>query len=120
MPRHTQHTPGPWIDSSRASDAIISRDQDAVKEWLGDGEGYVQDALNYYGGAVVCESVQAKDKPLIKAAPALYAWAKLWLEAIQNSGALRATLAELPENAGPHMVYMLTKAIDMVEEATND
>jgi hypothetical protein len=32
----------------------------------------MEEGLTYYGGAVICESVQAKDKPLIKAAPEMY------------------------------------------------
>jgi len=76
-----KHTPGPWVDSPNASDAVISTDADAIQEWLScpDPNGITQAALDHYGGAVVCESVQAKDKPLIKAAPDMYAVCKAFV-----------------------------------------
>ena len=55
------HTPGPWIDSPNASDAIISTDPDAMAD--------AGIEVEYYGGAVICESVARQNKPLIKAAP---------------------------------------------------
>ena len=56
-----EHTPGPWIDSPNASDAIISTNPDAMAD--------AGMEVEYYGGAVICESVARQNKPLIKAAP---------------------------------------------------
>jgi len=58
------HTPGPWIDSPNTSDAIISKHPDAIEQ--------AGQALRYYGGYVICESVTPRDKPLIKAAPEMW------------------------------------------------
>ena len=63
------HTPGPWIDSPNASDAIISTDPDVIQVEIGHGGPFDQEAQDYYGGFVICESVYPKNKPLIKAAP---------------------------------------------------
>ena len=59
------HTPGPWIDSPNASDAIISTDPDAMAD--------AGMEVKYYGGLVICESVYPKNKPLIRAAPEMFA-----------------------------------------------
>ena len=40
---------------------------------------------------------------------------KFWLEAVQNSLALRLALTELPEKAGPVLVEMLQDAIAAAE-----
>ena len=60
-----EHTPGPWIDSPHAGDAIISKHPDAM--------AHAGDCIGDYGGYVVCEGTTKRDKPLIKAAPELLA-----------------------------------------------
>lgn len=62
-----QHTPEPWVEG-KAGGAIVSTDPEIVAEQrglLGD------DHLTFYGGAVICESVQDKNMPIIIAAPAM-------------------------------------------------
>ena len=59
------HTPEPWVDSPKASGAIISQDPDAMTD--------AGMEVGYYGGALICESVEERNKPLIKAAPGLLA-----------------------------------------------
>ena len=58
------HTPGPWVDSPHAGDAIISKHPDAM--------AHAGDCIGDYGGYVVCEGTTKRDKPLIKAAPRMY------------------------------------------------
>lgn len=113
------HTKGPWLDSPGASDAIISQDEDAIKEELGLGGPFTQQALDDYGGFIICESVVPNNKPLIKAAPYLYGVCKLWLGAVQNSLALRLALADLPEGAGPALIEMLQEGIAMADGETS-
>ena len=110
-----EHTPGPWIDSPNASDAIISTDQDVIQAEIDHGGPFTQETQDYYGGFVICESVYAKNKPLIKAAPEMYEVLKFWLGAVQNSLALRLALTSLPEGAGPALIEMLQAAIEKAE-----
>jgi len=95
------------MDSPASEDAIISRDQLAMAD---DPAG-----VKYYGGAVIAESIAPRNKPIIKAAPALLEACKLWLEAIQNSLGLRLALTNLPEGAGPVLVEILQEAIAAAE-----
>lgn len=67
------HTKGPW-ENGNVGDAIISKHPDAIA-----GASYTKDVLDYYGGAVICESVNSEDKPIIKAAPEMYEALKEWL-----------------------------------------
>lgn len=60
------HTKGPW-ENGNVGDAIISKHPNAIA-----GPSYTKDVLDYYGGAVICESVNSEDKPIIKAAPEMY------------------------------------------------
>jgi len=56
---------GPWRMSERVSDAVVS-DQP-----LREGEGVSH--VDYYGGHLVAESIPARFRPLIAAAPELLA-----------------------------------------------
>ena len=105
-----EHTPGPWIDSPNASDAIISTNPDAMAD--------AGMEVKYYGGAVIAESISAQNKPLLKAAPDLLATCEFWLGAVQNSLGLRLALTSLPEGAGPALVEMLQDAIAKTKEVT--
>ncbi len=65
-----KHTKEPW-EYGIPCDAVVSTNPE---ESRGEDE--------YYGGAVVAESIMAKDRPLIKAAPRLLhllGWAIEWL-----------------------------------------
>lgn len=57
----TKHFPGPWVDSPKVSDAIIAPNGEPNYPW----------AVEDYGGALVAESVEPCNKPLIKVAPDL-------------------------------------------------
>lgn len=60
----------PWRLSDRVSDAVVS------DEPLREGEGVTH--VDYYGGHLVAESIPARFRPLIAAAPDL-------LECLQNA-----------------------------------
>ena len=83
-----KHTPGPWIDSPNTSDAIISQDQKEIDLMLKWGGPVSEENLCHYGGFVICESVYAKNKPIIKAAPDL-------LEALVPLGRLADAISRL-------------------------
>jgi len=69
----SEHTDGPWVESPEVSDAIIAVNGDRP---LSGSE------VSDYGGQVVCESVEQKNKAIIQAAPDLYEALKAveWLE----------------------------------------
>jgi hypothetical protein len=78
------HTSGPWIDSPEAGDAIISTDPDVIHAEIEADGLFTQAALDHYGGFVICESVYAKNKSLIKAAPDLLKAIKPLIDAASN------------------------------------
>ena len=61
-----EHTPGPWVDS-HVSDAIVSKGP-----LRGEATELEIDAYHYYGGYCICESVEPRNKAIIKASPLLY------------------------------------------------
>ncbi len=69
MAEQEQHTPGPWV-AGKTSDAIISKDPDALAAHR---KVHGDDGVGYYGGALICESVSPRDRPIIKAAPEMQA-----------------------------------------------
>jgi hypothetical protein len=62
-----QSTPtlGPWVDG-KTSDSIVSKSARPTK-------GYEGDDVLHYGGVLIAESIEAHNKPLIKAAPEMLA-----------------------------------------------
>ncbi len=64
-----KHTPGEWEDS-RQCDAVVTKTKPEGFKYYGDAETE-KACLAYYGGYVIAESVQERDRPLIKAAPDL-------------------------------------------------
>ena len=105
-----KHTPGPWIDSPNAGDAIISQHPDAM------GDAGLE--IDYYGGFVICESVSQRNKPLIKAAPELLEVAVAWMTLAQESLAFRLALTSLEHDIGNELLKMTDAAIAKVEEVT--
>ncbi len=63
-----EHTPGPWKQSPKASDAIISGALPEEPAIWGPPE---EASHEYYGGRLIAESVAPQDRPLIIAAPDL-------------------------------------------------
>lgn len=79
MSSEEQHTPGPWV-AGKAGGSIVSVDAGAVAEQQ---DRLGKDHIEFYGGAVISESVQNRDMPVIIAAPAMLAA----LEEIRRIGA---------------------------------
>lgn len=63
------HTPGKW-KSGIPEDAIIS-DCEPEQVGLNSSDESTRAGLSYYGGIVVCESMNKRDRALIMAAPDL-------------------------------------------------
>jgi hypothetical protein len=63
-------TPGPWMKGN-PFDAIIASPE-AEKKMIGKPFPVDKETLEYYGGHVICESVNACNRDLIIAAPDLY------------------------------------------------
>ncbi len=68
----SEHTPGPWRKSLKATDAVITD-----RPMVGTTDPKVAE---HYGGEVIAESIQPRDRDLITAAPDLLAAceAALW------------------------------------------
>lgn len=62
-----QHTPGPWRIGKVASAIVADTPPDDMRS---------ADEDEYYGGHLVAESIQVRDRPLICAAPDLLALAR--------------------------------------------
>ena len=55
-------TPRPWMQSSTISSIVIAPDEDCTRE-----------ETHYFGGKLIARDVAEKNRPLIEAAPDLYA-----------------------------------------------
>ena len=108
-----KHTPGPWEDSPNASDAIISKNPDAMAD--------AGMEVKYYGGAVVAESITPRNKPLLKAAPDLLdglVRAEQTIRNLARCGALSGDYVEIAENEAANLRRDIAKARGGREEAT--
>ena len=76
-----KHTPGPWrAGSGTGGKGSVVSDQLAVGALGG------SDAVDYYGGNLIAESVAQENIPLIAAAPQLLVVARDFDEALTESG----------------------------------
>lgn len=76
-----KHTPGPW----RAGSGTGGKGS-VVSDWLAVGALNGSDAIDYYGGNLIAESVAQENIPLIAAAPELLVVACDFDEALTELG----------------------------------
>jgi hypothetical protein len=98
----TKHTPGPW----RAGSGTGGKGS-VVSDQLAAGALGGSDAVKYYGGHLIAESVAPENIPLIAAAPELLAALQAMLDnlrkgpfAFRDSDELRAARAAVAKATG--------------------
>ena len=83
MANESKHFPGPWIDSPKASDAIVAPNAQP---------GYGHE-INDYGGVLVAESIASCNKPIIRRAPSMLALLEKALPIIEEEAERRGSVS---------------------------
>lgn len=104
-----KHTPGPWI-RGKTGDSIVAPDSPSVSM----GFSTPEELEEYYGGALIAESILPHNQPIITAAPEMY-------EALRPFAALTWAMEEgnILCFRGVHITWEQAQAAyDAIEKAT--
>lgn len=87
----TKHTPGPYLESPELG-AIIAKNND---------RDLVPAEVQYYGGQVICETVEPRNRPLLIAAPELWDFVRQTIadmQALANAADDPQTVVEMADH----------------------